>query len=526
MPLSEAVAPDYFVERRNRLGPYITSTQPVDAGDTPDQNRVSLDRIGTEIATALASKEDRRQAEQLSSGDVNNRGLFMAGVFDKKTGDITSLALATPTEAMLLAQRKTTVAERSACIKRILDTNNKKRPSNSTRALFRNMVDHDPVFATAVSKGIWSSTPRDTMDGKHTEASIFALIPLFKETLETLSMEVRNRKIRGGEEDDKTRGWIAVSARDITLTRSIQALANMMSAIEALYICVVLGETPIAYELFGLWLDFLNNTEVSNWFNDRNTADGQRNLLLFMFQSWDCLLSGLFAAGQDFTTHAAIQAEDATAISTEDYQTVLTAAIEDLADIKKAFRRNNPASVEPTLRVADPPRIPKKPRAVDGPLAPARAPRDPPPPQGNPTRPAPAPRRPGLSGSGSWDASWGGGAPRADNPNRNREASKKRGDIIVRRGSNFSRILHPDLVGKHCKGWVRVGKYYEGCDIANGHTPMFKWSEEDKQKQIAHVKANNTELCFNAKSVRFLSNDDKYLLGNEDGPLRLGENRN
>ena len=55
---------------------------------------------------------------------------------------------------------------------------------------------------------------------------------------------------------------------------------------------------------------------------------------------------------------------------------------------------------------------------------------------------------------------------------------------------------------------------------------MFRWSEEDKQKQIAHVKANNSELCFNAKSVRFLSNEDKYLLGNEDGPLRLGENRN
>ena len=107
------------------------------ADDTPAQGGLSLEGIGNEIATALASKEDRRQIEQSSSGDANNRGVLMAGVYDKKTGDIESLAFAEATEALKLAQKKTTVGERAFCIKRILDTNNKKRPPNSTRALFR-----------------------------------------------------------------------------------------------------------------------------------------------------------------------------------------------------------------------------------------------------------------------------------------------------------------------------------------------------------------------------------------------------
>ena len=180
MPLSEAIAPDDFAERRNRLGPYITGAARESTENTSGQNRLSLEGIGTEIATALASKEDRRQVEQLSAGDVNNRGVFMAGTYNEKTGEIESLALADPTEAMLLAQKKTTVGERAACIKRVLDTNNKARPANSTRALFRNMTNHDIVLANAVARGLWSTVPREAMDGKHTEASIFALIPLFK----------------------------------------------------------------------------------------------------------------------------------------------------------------------------------------------------------------------------------------------------------------------------------------------------------------------------------------------------------
>ena len=104
----------------------------------------------------------------------------MAGTYNKKTGDITTLAVPQPTEAMKLGQKKTTITEHASFIKRVLDTNNKNRPDNSTRALFRNMTNHDSVFAISIAKGLWSTTPRETMDGKHTEASIFALIPFFK----------------------------------------------------------------------------------------------------------------------------------------------------------------------------------------------------------------------------------------------------------------------------------------------------------------------------------------------------------
>ena len=78
----------------------------------------------------------------------------MAGDFDTGTGKIKSLALPTYTAAMLAAQRKTTVAERTSTLKRMLDTNNKLRPANSTRAIFRDMPDHDRMLATAIVKGL------------------------------------------------------------------------------------------------------------------------------------------------------------------------------------------------------------------------------------------------------------------------------------------------------------------------------------------------------------------------------------
>ena len=155
--------PDYFALRRNRLGlgPYITAA--TDNNDNAEeanaQERLSFEGIGNEIATALASKEDRCQIEQLSVGDVNNMGVLIAGVYNKETGDIDTLAFAEPTEALRMAKKKTMVTERASCIKRILDTINKKRPANSTRALFCNMTHHDIIFATAITKGLWSTIP-------------------------------------------------------------------------------------------------------------------------------------------------------------------------------------------------------------------------------------------------------------------------------------------------------------------------------------------------------------------------------
>ena len=69
-----------------------------------------------------------------------------------------------------------------------------------------------------------------------------------------------------------------------------------------------------------------------------------------------------------------------------------------------------------------------------------------------------------------------------------------------------------------------MGAFCDGCDKI--HLTMNMWDQEDRDKQIAHVKANNSEMCFNANSAKFLKNEDKYLLGNANGPLNLGKTRN
>ena len=265
-PLSEAISPGPFASRRDRLGPYITN-QPVAAPDpaVPAVGGHSIGEIGAAFAKALATKEDRQQTEQLKGGDVSNRGFLMAGDFDVGTGKIKSLALPTYTAAMLAAQRKTTVAERTSTLKRMLDTNNKLRPANSTRAIFRDMPDHDRMLATAIVKGLWSTVPRDTMDGKYNEASIFATMPYAKETIDYLAGEERQRKIREGSEgDSKQRDWIAVGARNLGYKQAQKTLANIMAIIESIVRCDLPGTIPIPYIIIGEWLDFLIDTRVEN----------------------------------------------------------------------------------------------------------------------------------------------------------------------------------------------------------------------------------------------------------------------
>ena len=143
----------------------------------------------------------------------------------------------------------------------------------------------------------------------------------------------------------------------------------------------------------------ITNTDVKNWFSEKMASDQQLDFLLFVYQSWDSLLAVFSAAGQNFTTHAAIESSDVSSINKDDYQTALYAAVEDLQEAKTAYRRMKPMKAEPTLRPVNPTRAPKKPGLSDEPGGPT-------PLAGAPGQGAP-PRKQGITGSGSWDNSWG-----------------------------------------------------------------------------------------------------------------------
>ena len=100
----------------------------------------------------------------------------------------------------------------------------------------------------------------------------------------------------------------------------------------------------------------------------------------------------------------------------------------------------------------------------------------------------------------------------------------KKGDIYVRKGSSFRQVLEPSLDKLYCAKFITMGEACPGCP-KKFHMAMARWKESNRETQVDYVKAHKEKLCFNAKSVKFLRPDERYLLGDENGPLRLGENR-
>ena len=124
-----------------------------------------------------------------------------------------------------------------------------------------------------------------------------------------------------------------------------------------------------------------------------------------------------------------------------------------------------------------------------------------------------------------WGAT-GGGAPNWERQqNRDREWSKARGCIIVRPGSTRVNPLHPRCAETFCTPFNTLGRVCKNKRCTKKHTPVFRFPKELKKLQLEHVTANRDKLCFNAKTTRWLKQEDKYLLGNANGPLRAGENR-
>ena len=127
---------------------------------------------------------------------------------------------------------------------------------------------------------------------------------------------------------------------------------------------------------------------------------------------------------------------------------------------------------------------------------------------------------------GGW-GNTGGGAPTWERQQkRDREWSKARGCIIMRPGSGRVNPLHTRCAEEFCTPYNTMGMVCEDPDrCKKKHLPVYRFPEELKKLQLEHVKANRDKLCFNAKTTRWLKQEDKYLLGNANGPLRAGENR-
>ena len=143
---------------------------------------------------ALASREERNEIKKLSEGAIIAQGIFMGGGLEKKTGKISSAALAQPTNVYLGCLKATTVKERTKHLKRILDTGNQACPQGSINATFCDMDDHDKTTVRNIVTGNWSKTPiLKSGATKLTQVGIACWIPYNEAMLALLAEETKRR---------------------------------------------------------------------------------------------------------------------------------------------------------------------------------------------------------------------------------------------------------------------------------------------------------------------------------------------
>ena len=69
-----------------------------------------------DVVAAIATKEDRREVEKLKTGVARNAGVFITGTWNKKTGEIASLAMPEASVGYKDLCNKKTKEEKAICL--------------------------------------------------------------------------------------------------------------------------------------------------------------------------------------------------------------------------------------------------------------------------------------------------------------------------------------------------------------------------------------------------------------------------
>ena len=535
--------PEDYEERRQLLGPYETAPDAAAPAAAASGTNLSETAVN-KLATAMTTKEDRREAEKLKDGIVSTKAFFIAGVLDVKEGEITSLALPTITEAYKGALKQGTIQERARRLKRMLDTNNRARPAGSTSAIFRDMAAHDPTLVKVLVTGEFAQAPITDINAKAKEFNIAACLPHLQDLVDRLREEQVNEEFDQsmGHEDSagSKRKFIVVSLDNLSFESLKSMFANFESIGQTMFVCDVPGMKPFVVIYAGEMLAFLIKESTKKWFVSKNTAETQGNFIFFVLQRFDEFLCMMSAAGEDFTNHDAIEDENVAGIDTEKFAEATLAIADAIKDLKKMVSRGTRVKDAPDFVGPPPSKKATPPRAITAPVvAPAPAPAGragrtgaQPPKGGSPSTlmsrlsPYAADFQPAPSAGRGWNAgsAWGrNDSSSAWNRKKefNAEESKKKGDLVVKQG--FNRPLATNLHRIYCGPYMSIGQYCGNPDCKLTHRGFDRWPDDHKDRQIAHVEANQDKVLFNVATVKKLPPNKKHLLGTRNGPVS-GEN--
>ena len=177
-----------------------------DSGDDDDVNghRGGNNQFTAEdFSTALASKEDRKERENMQTGHDKLMAMFVAGVIDDvEKGTLTSVAFSKSTAGYLKCMQKTTKLERREELGRMANSNNANRPSGSVHAVFRDMPVHDDTLMGAFVDGLLPKDPLKDISAKQQQARITAFLPYLKSFAERLEMEKQARDMEDAQGAD------------------------------------------------------------------------------------------------------------------------------------------------------------------------------------------------------------------------------------------------------------------------------------------------------------------------------------
>ena len=510
-PMNQVAHADSLAARKNLCGPYKLLNAPTPAPALAAAAAPVTNASITDLVTALATKDDKREKEKLKLGLSRTNGVYIAGTADMTSGIITSLEMPVPTAGFVECCEKKTKEEKVVSFGQLANSCNKERPPGDTRCLYRDMELHDEVMLKNSVAGNYAQKVEDDLDKASGQVQFRNFWALDECSLVSMAEEKQKRDAEDAVgEIDANRGikrsHIETAAFDMTLDGIRGAMANLLSIGEAKYVCTNPGATPLMVQFMKYMMDWTLEAPTVKWFKNKNNDIQKREMILCLHGIAESLMCGMASAAEEFTTASLLRKNTTVNMSKEDYETAFIAAAAEFDDLKKLRIRGKPVDYKSNYFSGRAVAAQKKQRAA-GPapttknVAGGRAQQVPGRAQQVPAqRPAPgAAKAQGETwiGSGWSEEAAGYAATKRSAPKFDAAVSKTKGSFLCK--PTFDCALTPELSKKYCDKFLVFGKC---CSPALGrcmkkHIPFYRFQAAEKVEQYEYILANKENVCIN-----------------------------
>ena len=504
------------------------SVGPFQVMNVPQQIVGASGITAANVAAIIETSDDRKEKKRLKSGHTKCLAFYIAGDVDFEAGTLTSLTLPTPTKAFSDALGESTLEERAESLKRLLDSNNAFRPQEMLAiANDRDMDHHDILLVKSIVTGRFSPAPLVKLNQKSTQATFAHWLKVSSDKMKKNLDELERADARAHllVESTSTREDLIVPDSLSSLNVVNTGIANFSGDSDAMFVSTTANNRPLVTQSTLFLYKILKDGDVKKMLENM-CGEENLNFAYHCVARLDQFMSKIAKAGNDFDTNTEIATGTVNNIKLDAYKKAVTCFADDCKDIIKAANGGTKLNPSISIRPVEVPHPePKRQKFPDnggnnrsnnqnnggnyheggnhqGPRGNG---------QGNQGRgnQDPRGRRPGRNDArrnGSWDGGWGASRPAFQ---RDPEEGRKRGSLFARNG--FDNVLAPTLSERHCPHFHVMTRTCTG-ECTKIHVPMNRWTESNKDKQMAHVERNKDQVLFHPNFGRCLPDDKKHLI--------------